>query len=83
MQVDGFAASQQQCAVSDDCGSARVEYRSTVLDGCPLAQYPFQNFPIEQQPITPSSYVDIDQQLPPQVALPALTLECWVRPWRV
>src|SRR5258705_3657449 len=48
----------------------------------PLAGYPFQNFPINQQPITPGSYVNIDQQLPPAAVLPALTLECWVRPWR-
>jgi N,N-dimethylformamidase beta subunit-like protein/concanavalin A-like lectin/glucanase superfamily protein len=33
----------------------------------------------QTQAITPGSYVNIDQQLPPDAPLAALTLECWVR----
>ena len=34
------------------------------------------------QPIHPGSYVHVARGLPPQAAHQALTLECWVRPWR-
>lgn len=34
-----------------------------------------------EQPITPGSYVNVDNGLPADVPFGALTLECWVRPW--
>jgi len=49
----------------------------------PLPQCQFQDFPAVPQPITPGSYVNVEQQLPPQDELKELTLECWVSPWRV
>lgn len=96
--VEGVYAYAEKSVYAGETVSMRVSssvpYRMTVVrlgsntDGpsaadVPLAPYPFKDFPVKQQPITPGSYVNIDQQLPPQVALPALTLECWVRPWRV
>ncbi|WP_295537077.1 N,N-dimethylformamidase beta subunit family domain-containing protein [uncultured Pseudacidovorax sp.] len=35
------------------------------------------------QPIHPGSYVHVPRGLPARIALPGLTLECWVMPWRV
>ena len=36
-----------------------------------------------QQSIYPGSYVHVDQGLPADQELSAITLECWVRPWRL
>jgi N,N-dimethylformamidase len=36
----------------------------------------------QSQPIYSGSFAIIEKALPADVALPALTLECWVRPWR-
>ena len=36
-----------------------------------------------EQPIHPGSYVDVDRGLPAEWELSAVTLECWVRPWRL
>ena len=41
----------------------------------------FPEAPANPQPIHPGSYVHIAKGL--SKSLPALTLECWVRPWRV
>lgn len=35
------------------------------------------------QPIHPGSYVHVPRGLPAGIALPGLSLECWVMPWRV
>ncbi len=36
-----------------------------------------------QQPIHPGSYVNIEPSIPAYQALRALTLECWIRPWKL
>lgn len=40
-------------------------------------------FPASLQPIFPGSYAVVDSSLPADLTLTALTLECWVRPWRL
>jgi len=41
----------------------------------------FPQSPPVNQPIHPGSFVSVEQGLPADEALTALTLECWVRPW--
>lgn len=43
----------------------------------------FDQSPPVKQPIHPGSYVHVAKGLPADRALKALTLECWVRPWRL
>ena len=45
--------------------------------------FTFPESPPVAQPIHPGSFVDVEKALPSDEALEALTLECWVRPWRV
>ena len=40
-------------------------------------------FPAEVQSIHPGSYVKLAKNIPPDSNLNALTLECWVRPWKL
>lgn len=37
----------------------------------------------KQQPIYPGSYIHVEQGLSADQKVPAITLECWVRPWRL
>ena len=39
--------------------------------------------PAHVQPIHPGSYVRVKKGLPADAELKALTLECWVRPWKL
>jgi len=43
----------------------------------------FPESPPNRQPIYPGSFVHVDKALPPEQELGSLTLECWVRPWRL
>lgn len=43
----------------------------------------FHLSPAQPQPIHPGSFVVIDKPLPAETPLTALTLECWVRPFRI
>ncbi len=45
--------------------------------------FTFPSSPPVQQPIHPGSFVHVDKGLPADEPLAALTLECWVRPWRL
>ncbi|MCU0874387.1 MAG: hypothetical protein MUE50_18795 [Pirellulaceae bacterium] len=45
--------------------------------------FTFPSSPPVQQPIHPGSFVHVAKGLPADGALTALTLECWVRPWRL
>ena len=40
-------------------------------------------FPANVQPIHPGSYIKLAQKLPADEELKQLTLECWVRPWKL
>ena len=72
------------------CVSASVPYRFSICRLGPLVDDPMGDTvlvpatpaPANPQPIHPGSYVHVDRGLPggPQ---PALTLECWVRPWDI
>lgn len=43
----------------------------------------FATSPPVSQPIHPGSFLHVDRGLPADASLTALTLECWVRPWRL
>ena len=45
--------------------------------------FTFPQSPPVRQPIHPGSFVHVANGLPSDRALAALTLECWVRPWRL
>ena len=45
--------------------------------------YTFPAAPPVRQPIHPGSFVHVAQGLPADRSLAAMTLECWVRPWRL
>lgn len=40
-------------------------------------------FPAHAQPIHPGSYIKVARNLPAKAELKSLTLECWVRPWKL
>jgi hypothetical protein len=42
-----------------------------------------QTFPAKVQPIHPGSYIKVAKNLSPDEELEELTLECWVRPWKL
>lgn len=42
-----------------------------------------QTFPAQVQPVHPGSYIRAAKNLPPDEELKQLTLECWVRPWKL
>jgi hypothetical protein len=44
--------------------------------------FTFPEAPPVAQPIHPGSFVQVDKPLPADEPLDALTLECWVRPWK-
>jgi hypothetical protein len=44
--------------------------------------FAFPESPPVEQPIHPGSFVHVGEALPADRELQALTLECWVRPWR-
>ena len=43
----------------------------------------FAPSPARVQPIHPGSYVHVDKGLPAALPLRGLTVECWVKPWRI
>lgn len=43
----------------------------------------FEPSPARVQPIHPGSYVHVDKGLPAELPLRGLTVECWVKPWRI
>src|SRR3990172_9944559 len=45
--------------------------------------FTFPEAPPVSQPIHPGSFVEVEKALPANEQLDALTLECWVRPWRL
>ena len=45
--------------------------------------FTFPESPPVEQPIHPGSFVHVQKALPADAPLSALTLECWVRPWRL
>ena len=45
--------------------------------------FTFPESPPVQQPIHPGSFLHVPKGLPADQPLKALTLECWVRPWRL
>ena len=70
--------------------SSDVPYTLTVvrlgssLDGPgadDVALFPEETLDTGPQPITPGAYVHVDNALPADASLEALSLECWVRPW--
>jgi hypothetical protein len=42
-----------------------------------------QSYPAQVQPIRPGSYISIGKGLPAKEELKQLTVECWVRPWKI
>lgn len=60
------------CRLGADPDSGKID---TVLQSYPLT-------PAQVQAIYPGSYVRVDNALPAAQPLGAISLECWVRPWR-
>jgi hypothetical protein len=48
-----------------------------------LVLHEFPESPARPQPIHPGSYIHVEKGLGANEPLRALTLECWVRPWRI
>ncbi len=94
MQLDGLHAYSEKILTAGD--TIRFRVSSTVpyqLSICRLGWevedpdgddvlFTFPESPPVDQPIHPGSFVHVDKGLPAEEALDALTLECWVRPWR-
>ncbi len=95
--VPGVNAYAEKSVAAGDTVSLRVTSDQDFLMGvvrlgpsldCPAASdvqiFDYQPFTKQTQPITPGSYVNIDNNLPPPQEPPSsLTLECWVRPWKL
>jgi hypothetical protein len=95
MPLDGLHAYTEKIVTAGDTLHVRVS--STVpyeLSICrlghavddPTQDEVLQTFPVAQpvaQPIHPGSFLNVDQGISPTESLTEITLECWVRPWRL
>ena len=95
MPLDGLHAYTEKIVTAGDTLHVRVS--STVpyeLSICrlghavddPTQDEVLQTFPVAQpvaQPIHPGSFLHVDQGISPTESLTEITLECWVRPWRL
>ena len=95
MQLDGLHAYAEKIISAGETIHFRVS--STVpyeLSICRLGHevddpasddvlYTFPQAPPVQQPIHAGSFIHVAQGVPANQSLGAMTLECWVRPWRL
>ncbi|MHC4402589.1 MAG: LamG-like jellyroll fold domain-containing protein [Planctomycetota bacterium] len=94
LELEGLHAYAEKIVHSGDVIHFRVS--STVpyeLEICRLGRqvddpagdevlFTFPESPAVEQPIHPGSFVRVEKPLPGDETLEALSLECWVRPWR-
>jgi len=95
LELDGLHAYAEKAVTAGDTihfrVSSTVPYELSVCRLGPAVDDPagdevlvaFPPSPPVPQPIHPGSFVHVDKGLPAGESLEALTLECWVRPWRL